>query len=151
MKSNSLTIIDRRTGREYETPIESETIKAVDLRKIKEKPEDFGLMTYDPGFMNTACCRSSITYIDGDRGILLHRGYPIDQLAHYYSHLQVAYLILWGTLPNEDQTRGWQEGRGFPCRTDSPHCPLRGGNYARVCRSDRENDLLPGRRPRRRS
>jgi len=109
MKSNSLMILDRRTGREYETPIESETIRAVDLRKIKEKPDDFGLMTYDPGFMNTACCRSSITYIDGDRGVLLYRGYPIDQLAEYYTHLQVAYLILWGELPNEAETQSWQE------------------------------------------
>jgi citrate synthase len=109
MKSNSLSIIDRRTGKEYETPIESETIRAVDLRNIKEHPTDFGLMTYDPGFMNTACCRSSITFIDGDRGILLHRGYPIDQLAEYYAHLQVAHLILWGDLPHEAESRRWHD------------------------------------------
>jgi citrate synthase len=109
MVSNSLIITDRRNGRDYELPIQDETIKAVDLRKIKEHPEDFGLMTYDPGFMNTACCRSSITYIDGDKGILLHRGYPIDQLAEHYTHLEVAYLILRGELPGKAEAQEWEQ------------------------------------------
>ncbi|RPI27736.1 MAG: citrate synthase [Acidobacteria bacterium] len=105
---DTLSIKDKRTGRDYEVPIQAETIKAVDLRKIRVKPDDFGLMTYDPGFMNTASCRSSITFIDGDKGILLHRGYPIDQLAEHYSHLEVAYLIVCGELPDERQHRQWR-------------------------------------------
>src|SRR5579875_390008 len=79
--TDTLTIIDNRTGRTYEVPIEDGTIRALELRKIKLDEDDFGLMTYDPAFMNTASCRSSITYIDGDRGILEYRGYPIEQLA----------------------------------------------------------------------
>ncbi|MFB3902209.1 MAG: citrate synthase [Acidobacteriota bacterium] len=106
---DSLSIKDNRTGREYQVPIQSETVKAVDLRKIKVQPEDFGLMTYDPGFMNTACCRSSITFIDGDKGILLHRGYPIDQLAEYYSYLEVGHLIVCGELPSAAEEKKWRE------------------------------------------
>jgi len=106
---DSLSIKDNRTGRDYEVPIQSETVKAVDLRKIRVRPEDFGLMTYDPGFMNTACCRSTITYIDGDKGILLHRGYPIDQLAEYYSYLEVTHLIVAGELPSNAEERQWRE------------------------------------------
>ncbi len=115
---DSLSIKDNRTGRDYQVPIQSETVKAVDLRKIKVQPEDFGLMTYDPGFMNTACCRSSITFIDGDKGILLHRGYPIDQLAEYYSYLEVTHLIVSGELPTAAEERHWRETimseRGIP-------------------------------------
>lgn len=107
MPSNTLTITDNRTGRAYEVPIEHDTIKAGDLRQIKVKPADFGLMTYDPAFMNTASCKSTITYIDGDAGILRYRGYPIDQLAEKAHFLEVAYLVLYGELPNQPQLDAW--------------------------------------------
>jgi len=104
---NTLSITDNRTGKQYEVPIEHGTVKAPDLRQIKTDPEDFGLMTYDPAFMNTASCRSTITFIDGDKGILRYRGYPIDQLAERCSYLEVAYLILHGELPNKSQLADW--------------------------------------------
>ncbi len=107
MPSNTLTITDNRTGKSYEVPIEHDTIKAGDLRQIKVNPADFGLMTYDPAFMNTASCKSTITYIDGDAGILRYRGYPIDQLAEKASFLEVAYLVLYGELPNQAQLEAW--------------------------------------------
>ena len=94
MPQDTLTITDNRTGQSYTLPVEKGTIRAMDLRKIKTGPEDFGLMTYDPAFMNTASCRSSITYIDGDRGILRYRGYPIEVLAEHCTYLEVAYLLL---------------------------------------------------------
>ena len=100
MGANTLSITDNRTGKQYELPINDGTIKAMDLRQIKAAPEDFGLMTYDPAFMNTASCKSRITFIDGDEGILEYRGYPIDQLAEKSSYLEVAYLLLNGELPN---------------------------------------------------
>src|SRR4051795_8525683 len=100
---DTLTIVDNRTGKNYELPIQDGTIRAMDLRKIKTGPDDFGLMTYDPAFMNTASCRSAITYIDGDKGILRYRGYPIEVLAERCTYLEVAYLILFGELPNEAQ------------------------------------------------
>ena len=103
MPSNTLTITDNRTGKAYEVPIQDETIKAGDLRQIKVKPTDFGLMTYDPAFMNTASCVSRITFIDGDKGILRYRGYPIDQLAEKSTFLEVAYLTLYGELPTQPQ------------------------------------------------
>jgi citrate synthase len=103
----TLKITDTRTGKEYELPIENGTIKAPDLRKIKVSDDDFGLMTYDPAFMNTASCKSKITFIDGDKGILRYRGYPIDQLAEQCSYLQVAYLILYGELPDKVQLDEW--------------------------------------------
>jgi citrate synthase len=99
MENEVLSIIDKRTGKTYEIPINNGTIRAMDLRKIKTGPDDFGLMTYDPAFMNTASCQSSITFIDGDKGILRYRGYPIDQLAEKCSFLEVAYLVLHGDLP----------------------------------------------------
>ncbi|MCC6128697.1 MAG: citrate synthase [Acidobacteria bacterium] len=99
MGANSLTITDNRTGKTYELPIENGAIRAMDLRQIKADANDFGLMTYDPSFMNTASCKSKITYIDGDAGILEYRGYPIDQLAEKSSFLEVAYLLLHGELP----------------------------------------------------
>ena len=99
MENEALSIIDKRTGKTYEIPIDKGTIRAMDLRKIKTNPDDFGLMTYDPAFMNTASCQSSITFIDGDKGILRYRGYPIDQLAEKCSFLEVAYLVLNGELP----------------------------------------------------
>jgi citrate synthase len=107
MPSNTLTITDNRTGKSYEVPIEHETIRAGDLRQIKVNSTDFGLMTYDPAFMNTASCKSQITYIDGDKGILRYRGYPIDQLAEKATFLEVAYLILYGELPNKSQLNEW--------------------------------------------
>src|SRR5260370_40768936 len=100
---DTLTITDNRTGKTYEVPITDETIRAIDLRKIKVHDDDFGLMTYDPAFMNTASCRSSITFIDGDKGILEYRGYPIEQLAEKATHLQPAYLLIYGELPNKHQ------------------------------------------------
>jgi citrate synthase len=103
----TLTITDNRTGKTYEVPIEHETIQATALRQIKVNVDDFGLMTYDPAFMNTASCKSTITYIDGDKGILQYRGYPIEQLAERCTYLEVAYLLLNGELPNKAQLAGW--------------------------------------------
>jgi citrate synthase len=105
--SESLTIVDNRTGKKYDLPIHDGTIRAMDLRQIKGAPDDFGLMTYDPAFMNTADCRSAITYIDGDKGILLYRGYPIEQLAENSNYLETAYLILFGNLPTEAELQAW--------------------------------------------
>ena len=105
--TSTLTITDSRTNLTYNLPIENETVRAMDLRQIKTGPEDFGLMTYDPAFMNTASCRSSITFIDGERGILRYRGYPIEVLAEHCTFLEVAYLILFGNLPNEVELKNW--------------------------------------------
>ena len=105
--SDTLTITDNRTGRTYEVPIEDETIRATELRKIKVNDDDFGLMTYDPAYMNTASCRSAITFIDGDKGILEYRGYPIEQLAEKSSYLEVAYLLVHGELPTQSQLDQW--------------------------------------------
>ena len=105
--ADTISIIDNRTGKKYELPIQDGSIRAMDLRQIKEKPDDFGLMTYDPAFMNTANCRSAITYIDGDKGILLYRGYPIEQLAEESNFLETAYLILFGELPTAAQQQNW--------------------------------------------
>jgi citrate synthase len=107
MPQDTLTITDNRTGKNYNVPVENGTIRAMDLRQIKTGPEDFGLMTYDPAFMNTASCRSAITYIDGDKGILRYRGYPIDVLAQHCTYLEVAYLLLFGELPNASQLKTW--------------------------------------------
>jgi citrate synthase len=105
--AETLTITDNRTGQQYEIPIQDGAIRAVDLRQIKAAPDDFGLITYDPAFMNTAACRSRITYIDGDKGVLLYRGYPIEQLAEESTYLETAYLILFGELPGETQLAEW--------------------------------------------
>jgi citrate synthase len=107
MSKDTLTITDNRSNQTYTLPIENGTIRAVDLRQIKTNPEDFGLMTYDPAFMNTASCRSSITFIDGERGILRYRGYPIEVLAEHCSFLEVAYLLLFGELPTEHELKDW--------------------------------------------
>ncbi|HEY0761229.1 MAG TPA: citrate synthase [Pyrinomonadaceae bacterium] len=107
MSKDSLTITDNRTGKQYELPIQDGTIKAMDLRQIKVADDDFGLMTYDPAFMNTASCKSRITFIDGDKGILEYRGYPIDQLAEKSTYLEVAYLLLYGELPSTSQLAEW--------------------------------------------
>src|SRR5574342_286861 len=105
--ADTLTITDNRTGKSYEVPIADGTIKAMDLRKIKVVPDEFGMMTYDPAFQNTAACRSRITFIDGDKGILLYRGYPIEQLAEHSDFLETAYLILFGELPTGAQLQAW--------------------------------------------
>jgi len=107
MSSDTLTIVDNRTGRQYEVPIENGVIRSMDLRKIKVSDEDFGLMSYDPAFMNTASCKSRITFIDGDKGILRYRGYPIEQLAEHSSYLEVAYLLLYGELPAPTELTDW--------------------------------------------
>jgi len=104
---NTLSITDNRTGRTYEIDVTDDTIRAPDLRQIKVKDDDFGLMTYDPAFMNTASCRSSITFIDGDKGILEYRGYPIEQLAEKSTYLEVAYLLIHGALPTQPQLDEW--------------------------------------------
>jgi len=105
--ADTLTITDNRTGKQYEIPIQDSTIRAMDLRQIKVKPDDFGMMTYDPAFMNTAACKSRITFIDGDRGVLLYRGYPIEQLAEHSDFLETSYLILFGELPTTAQLEEW--------------------------------------------
>ena len=104
---DSLTVTDERTGKRYEIPIADGAIRAVDLRQITTGPEDFGLLTYDPGFMNTAACRSAITEIDGDAGILRYRGYPIEELAGRSRFLDVAYLLLEGELPDDAASAAW--------------------------------------------
>ena len=107
MKQETLTITDNRTGQSYVVPVERGTIRAMDLRQIKASAGDFGLMTYDPAFLNTASCRSSVTFIDGERGILRYRGYPIEALAEHCTFLEVAYLLLFGELPEERQLENW--------------------------------------------
>src|SRR5499427_4217820 len=104
---DTLTIVDNRTGKKYDLPIQDGTIRAMDLRQIRTAADDFGLMTYDPAFMNTANCRSAITFIDGDKGVLLYRGYPIEQLAEDSNYLETAYLILFGELPTVAQLSAW--------------------------------------------
>jgi citrate synthase len=105
---DTLTITDNRTGKTYDVPIVDDTIRATELRKIKVNDDDFGMMTYDPAFMNTASCRSAITFIDGDKGILEYRGYPIEQLAEKSTYLEVAYLLLNGELPSGSELAEWQ-------------------------------------------
>src|SRR3954471_13298663 len=107
--SDTLTITDNRTGKQYEIPIENETIRATDLRKIKLEEDDFGLMTYDPAFMNTAACKSRITFIDGDKGILRYRGYPIEQLAEQSTYLETAYLLVKGELPKPSHLQAFDQ------------------------------------------
>src|SRR6476646_1449449 len=99
--SDTLTITDNRTGETYEVPVEDGTVRAMALRDIKVSEDDFGLMTYDPAYTNTASCRSAITYIDGEAGILQHRGIPIEQLCEQSTYLEVAYLLVFGELPTE--------------------------------------------------
>jgi len=105
--TDSLSITDNRTGKVYEVPIKDDTIRALDLRQIKVQPTDFGLMTYDPAFMNTASCKSKITFIDGDKGILNYRGYPIAELAEKTTYLETAYLVVHGELPTKSEYESW--------------------------------------------
>jgi citrate synthase len=107
MASNTLTITDNRTDRTYTLPIQDGTVRSMDFRQIRTGDEDFGIMMYDPAFMNTASCRSNITYLDGERGILEYRGYPIEELAERCTFLEVAYLLLFGELPNETELKNW--------------------------------------------
>jgi len=106
---DQLTITDHRTGKTYELPVVDGAVRALDLRKIKVSDDDFGLMTYDPAFMNTASCRSAVTYLDGDAGILRYRGYPIEQLAEKCTFLEVAWLLIFGELPTRTQLAGWEQ------------------------------------------
>ena len=108
MEKNTLSITDNRTGKVYEVPIENDTVRSMDFRQIKVNDEDFGMMCYDPSYSNTAACKSTITYIDGDEGILLYRGYPIEQLAETCSFLECAFLILYGELPTETELNGFR-------------------------------------------
>jgi citrate synthase len=106
-RRDTLTVTDNRTGKSYEFPITHDTIKAMDLRQIKVKPDDFGMISYDPAYNNTASCISRITYIDGDKGILRYRGYSIEELAEKSTYLETAYLLLRGELPNATQLKDW--------------------------------------------
>jgi len=107
MTRDSLTVTDNRSGKTYELPITSETIRALDLRQIKVEQPDFGMMSYDPAFNNTALCKSKVTFIDGDAGILRYRGYPIEELAERSTYLETAYLIIFGELPTRKQLEDW--------------------------------------------
>src|SRR5215204_2505549 len=104
---DTLSVIDNRTGKSYEIEITDGTIATMDLRQIKVSDDDFGLMGYDPAFTNTASCRSAITFIDGEAGVLEYRGYPIEQLCEKSSYLEVAYLLIYGELPTRDQLDEW--------------------------------------------
>src|SRR4029079_17172869 len=106
-RADTLTVTDNRTGETYEVPITDGTVKAMDFRQMKVDEDDFGLMTYDPAFTNTASCRSAITFIDGEKGILEYRGYPIEQLAERSSYLEVAYLLIHGELPSQQELDEW--------------------------------------------
>jgi citrate synthase len=107
MKKDVLTVTDQRTGRTYEIPVEHGTINAMHLRQIKVDDDDFGMMSYDPAFKNTASCKSRITFIDGEKGILLYRGYPIQQVAEKLNFLQTAYLVINGEVPTAKEYDGW--------------------------------------------
>ena len=109
MNVDQLTVIDERTDQHYNLPIKDGAIRSMDLRQIKTSPDDFGLVGYDPAFMNTASCRSAVTFIDGDKGILRYRGYPIEQLAERCTYLDVAYLLLKGELPDPKQRAEWTD------------------------------------------
>jgi citrate synthase len=107
--AGTLHVTDSRTGRSYDLPITDGAIRALDLRQIKISDDDFGLLSYDPAFMNTASCRSAITFIDGEKGILRYRGYPVDELADNVTFLDVAYLLLRGELPGKEESAGWAD------------------------------------------
>ncbi len=107
MPTNSLTVTDNRTGKSYDLPVQDGCIRAADLRQVKVQADEFGMMSYDPAFLNTAACRSSVTYLDGEQGILQYRGYPIEVLAEHCTFLETAYLLLHGELPAESQLAGF--------------------------------------------
>jgi len=106
--AQTLTVRDDRTGKEYTLPIEDGALRASELSRIKTGPDDGGLVSYDPGFVNTASCKSKVTYIDGDRGILRYRGYPIEELAEKSTYLETAYLVVKGELPTTSHLAMWQ-------------------------------------------
>src|SRR5258707_7141088 len=106
---NTLSVTDNRTGAFASIPVHDGAVRALDLRQLKPDSNDFGLMTYDPAFLNTASCRSAITYLDGERGVLRYRGYPIEDLAENCSSLEVAYLLLFGELPTEPELYEWTQ------------------------------------------
>ena len=114
MNEETLSVRDNRTGTEYTVPINDGAISAMDLRQIKASEDDFGLMSYDPSFANTASCRSQITFIDGGKGILRYCGYPIEQLAENSTFLETAYLIVQGELPTESSTRTMNRTAALP-------------------------------------
>src|SRR3954451_19835518 len=105
---DTLSVTDNRTGESYELEITDETVKAMDFRQIKVNEDDFGMMTYDPAYTNTASCRSAITYIDGAAGVLEYRGYTIEDLCEKASYLEVAYLLINGHLPTQDEMTEWE-------------------------------------------
>ncbi len=107
MSQDTLTVKDNRTGKTYEIPVTNDTIRAADLRQIKVNADDFGMMSYDPAFSNTALCISKVTFIDGDKGILRYRGYSIEDLAEKSTYMETAYLVLYGELPNKTQLADW--------------------------------------------
>src|ERR1051325_11640582 len=109
MENEALGIVDKRTKATYDLLLSKGAVRAMDFRQIKTGPEDFGVMTYDPAFLNTASCQSAITFIDGDKGILRYRGYPIEQLAEKCSFLEVAYLVLFGELPRKPELTEWTD------------------------------------------
>ena len=157
MPDDTLTITDNRTGREYTLPIVDGTIRATDLRQISAEDDDGGLMSYDPAYLNTASCRSTITYIDGDAGILRYRGYPIEQLAEEAGFLETAYLLLEGELPTSARAHRVRGGRPVPHvrpheRPEVPRgLPLRRAPDGHAPRRRRRPlDLLPGREANRR-
>ena len=150
--ADTLTITDNRTGKQYEIPITDGVIRATDLRQIKTAPDDQGLSTYDPAFMNTAACRSRITYIDGDKGILEYRGYPIEQLAEHSTYLETAYLIIFGELPDRDAAQGVDDADHPPHDAAREHQEADGGVPVRRApdgrlpqHGRRVLDVLPGR------
>src|SRR6266581_3040572 len=105
--AETLSVTDNRTGQTYDIEITDGTVRAMDFRQIKVSEDDFGLMTFDPGFSNTAHCRSSICYIDGEQGVLEYRGIPIEQLCEQSNYLEVAYLLMYGHLPTEEEYNDW--------------------------------------------
>ena len=113
MTAETLTVIDNRTGERYEVPIQDGTVRAMDFRRMRTSPEDFGLMVYDPAFTNTASCRSEITFIDGDAGVLEYRGYPIEELAEKSTYLETAFLIVHGHLPSAAELAEWTHNITF--------------------------------------
>src|SRR5258708_719273 len=117
MPTNSLTVTDNRTGKSYDLPVQDGCIRAADLRQVKVQADEFGMMSYDPAFLNTAACRSSVTYLDGEQGILQYRGYPIEVLAEHCTFLETAYLLLHGELPAESQLAGFVNQVTHPTMT----------------------------------
>ena len=148
---DSLSVTDNRTGDTYEVEITDGTVKAMDFRQMKVSEDDFGLMTYDPAYTNTASCRSAITYIDGEAGVLEHRGYPIEQLCEKSTYLEVAYLLVYGELPTKDQLDDVDLPDHPPHLRPREHQEVRGGLPLRrppdgdaAGHHRRALDLLPG-------